>query len=107
MWEPRRLTTLWASTACYRIALPLLVFPIYFSYWIDPNSPAFQLIQWAYRHLGDFCHIFALQHIVYNANCNFIFYISIACAKYFILVLVSEPQAIDVNSIQPQIAIET
>jgi hypothetical protein len=29
MWEPRRLTTLWASTACYRIALPLLVgFPV-------------------------------------------------------------------------------
>jgi hypothetical protein len=25
MWEPRRLTTLWTSTACCRIALPLLV----------------------------------------------------------------------------------
>jgi hypothetical protein len=23
MWEPRRLTTLWAFTACYGIALPL------------------------------------------------------------------------------------
>jgi hypothetical protein len=22
MWEPRRLTTLWAFTACYRVALP-------------------------------------------------------------------------------------
>jgi hypothetical protein len=33
MWEPRRLTTLWASTACYRdsvtgIALPFLHFII-------------------------------------------------------------------------------
>jgi hypothetical protein len=24
MWEPRRLTTLWVSTACYRISLPFL-----------------------------------------------------------------------------------
>jgi hypothetical protein len=24
MWEPRCVTTLWASTACYRIALPFL-----------------------------------------------------------------------------------
>jgi hypothetical protein len=24
MWEPRRLTTLWASTACYKIALPFM-----------------------------------------------------------------------------------
>jgi hypothetical protein len=25
MWEPRRLTTLWAFTACYRIALPFFI----------------------------------------------------------------------------------
>jgi hypothetical protein len=28
MWEPRRLTTLWAFTACYRIALPLIFFAL-------------------------------------------------------------------------------
>jgi hypothetical protein len=30
MWAPRRLTTLWASTACYREALPFLpTVPVY------------------------------------------------------------------------------
>jgi hypothetical protein len=27
MWEPRRLTTLWASTACYRDSFPFLHLP--------------------------------------------------------------------------------
>jgi hypothetical protein len=32
MWDPQRLTTLWASTACYRdsFTLPYLTLPSYF-----------------------------------------------------------------------------
>jgi hypothetical protein len=29
MWEPRRLTTLWTSTACYRVGMPLFCFAFY------------------------------------------------------------------------------
>jgi hypothetical protein len=28
MWEPRRLTTLWASTACYRDSFPFYFFAV-------------------------------------------------------------------------------
>jgi hypothetical protein len=37
MWEPRRLTILWASTACYRVALPLFYIP--HTGWLWESNP--------------------------------------------------------------------
>jgi hypothetical protein len=35
MWEPRRLTVLWASTACYRVSFTFTYYPTLFS--LDPT----------------------------------------------------------------------
>jgi hypothetical protein len=58
MWEPRRLTTLWASTACYRDSVAFLtsysytlgqVFSEYFGF---PCQLSFHLLFQAHHHLS-------------------------------------------------------
>jgi hypothetical protein len=36
MWEPRRLTTLWASTACYRNSFPFFLWNLSTLLWLRP-----------------------------------------------------------------------
>jgi hypothetical protein len=49
MWDPRRLTTLWAFTGCYRIALP------FFTFLGDENMIFPYKVNWAELQFSGFC----------------------------------------------------
>jgi hypothetical protein len=51
IWEPRRLTTLWAFMACYEIALPFL-FLMYQDEGTDIHVPLCKILSATFRVVG-------------------------------------------------------
>jgi hypothetical protein len=59
MWEPRRLTILWVSTACYRDSFTFYLLPRPYKFMFQVISP-FQVLRLI------FCLYFSLIHIMYS-----------------------------------------